>query len=196
MNDFIFYCKEGWQHIMSLDALDHLLFILALCAIYLAKDWKKLLILITAFTIGHSITLVLSAFDVIRINASLVEFLIPCTIIVTGIFNLLYKKLAAKKVQLNYWFALFFGLIHGLGYANTIRFMLAKDQAIASCLFGFNVGLEIGQLVIVATILLLAFLFVGVLKVKQQWWVYGLSILAIIIASIIAIARIAELFGN
>jgi HupE / UreJ protein len=183
MNDFVFYCKEGWQHIMSVDALDHLLFILALCAIYLAKDWKKLLLLITAFTIGHSITLVLSAFDVIRINASLVEFLIPCTIIVTGIFNLLYKKLAAKKVQLNYWFALFFGLIHGLGYANTIRFMLAKDQAIASCLFGFNVGLEIGQLVIVATILLLAFLFVGVLKVKQQWWVYGLSLLAITIAA-------------
>jgi HupE / UreJ protein len=182
MNDFIFYCKEGWQHIMSLDALDHVLFILALCAIYLAKDWKKLLVLITAFTIGHSITLVLSAFDVIRINASLVEILIPCTIIVTGIFNLWYKKLAVKKVQLNYWFALFFGLIHGLGYANTIRFMLAKDQAIASCLLGFNVGLEIGQLVVVATILLLAYLFVGVLKVKQQWWVYGLSMLAIIVA--------------
>jgi hypothetical protein len=182
MNDFIFYCKEGWQHIMSLDALDHVLFILALCATYLAKDWKKLLVLITAFTIGHSITLVLSAFDVIRINASLVEILIPCTIIVTGIFNLWYKKLAVKKVQLNYWFALFFGLIHGLGYANTIRFMLAKDQAIASCLFGFNVGLEIGQLVVVATILLLAYLFVGVLKVKQQWWVYGLSMLAIIVA--------------
>jgi HupE / UreJ protein len=196
MNDFIFYCKEGWQHIMSVDALDHLLFILALCAIYLAKDWKKLLILITAFTIGHSITLVLSAFDIIRVNSNLVEFLIPCTIIVTGIFNLFYAKRSIKNIQLNYVLALFFGLIHGLGFANTIRFMLAKDQAIASCLFGFNVGLEIGQIVVVTCILGLAYLFVGVLKVKQQWWVYGLSLLAITIASIITISRITELLGN
>lgn len=183
MNDFIFYCKEGWQHIMSFDALDHLLFILTLCAIYLAKDWKKLLVLVTAFTIGHSITLALSAFDVIKINSSLVEFLIPCTIIITSVFNLFYKKMDLQKMQFNYFFALFFGLIHGLGFANTIRFMLAKDQAIGICLFGFNVGLELGQIVVVSVILMLSYLFVQILKVKQLWWVYFLSLVAIIFAA-------------
>lgn len=183
MEDFIFYCKEGWQHIISVDALDHLLFILALCAIYLAKDWKRVLVLVTAFTIGHSITLVLSVLDVIKINEQLVEFLIPCTIIITGIYNLFYKKVQEQKVQINYFFALFFGLIHGLGFANTIRFMLAKDQSIGTCLFGFNVGLEIGQIVIVSLILFCAYVFVQVLKIKQQWWIYALSIIAIIMAA-------------
>ena len=183
MQDFIFYCKEGWQHIISVDALDHLLFILALCAIYLAKDWKRVLVLVTAFTIGHSITLVLSVLDVIKINEQLVEFLIPCTIIITGIYNLFYKKVQEQKVQINYFFALFFGLIHGLGFANTIRFMLAKDQSIGTCLFGFNVGLEIGQIVIVSLILFCAYVFVQVLKIKQQWWIYALSIIAIIMAA-------------
>jgi HupE / UreJ protein len=189
MNDFIFYVKEGWHHIISIDALDHLLFILALCAIYLIADWKKLLVLITAFTIGHSITLALSAFDIIRINASLVEVLIPCTIIVTGIFNLFYAKRSIKNIQLHYLLALFFGLIHGLGFANTIRFMLAKDQKIAGSLFGFNVGLEIGQIVVVATILLLSYLFVTALKAKQKWWVYGLSFIAMIVALKLVLER-------
>lgn len=183
MNDFIFYCKEGWQHIISINALDHLLFILALCAIYLVKDWKRVLVLITAFTIGHSITLVLSVLDVIRINEHLVEFLIPCTIIITGIFNLFCKKVDVNKMQLNYLLALLFGLIHGLGFANTIRFMLAKDQNIGVCLFGFNVGLEIGQIVVVSVILFFAYLFVGLLKLKQHWWIYGLNIIAILLAA-------------
>jgi hypothetical protein len=183
MNDFIFYCKEGWQHIVSVDALDHLLFILALCAIYLVKDWKRVLVLITAFTIGHSITLVFSVLNIIKINNHLVEFLIPCTIIITGIFNLFFKKIKENKIQLNYGFALFFGFVHGLGFANTIRFMLAKDQNIGVCLFGFNIGLEIGQIVMVSIILFTAYLFVQVLKLKQIWWVYGLSILAIVMAA-------------
>lgn len=193
MNDFIFYCKEGWQHIISIDALDHVLFILALCAIYLAKDWKRVLVLITAFTIGHSVTLVLSAFDMIKINSSLVEFLIPCTIIVTGIYNLFYKKFNEQKVQINYSFALFFGLVHGLGFANTIRFMLAKDQAIGSCLFGFNIGLELGQILVVSIILLLSYLFVHILKIKQQFWIYGLSIFVVVIATKFAWERFLQL---
>lgn len=189
MNDLSFYFKEGWHHIISLDALDHQLFILALCAIYLLKDWRQVLVLVTAFTIGHSLTLALSIYDVIHINDKLVEFLIPCTIIITAIYNLTIKKYEEKDIKLNYLFALFFGLIHGLGFANTIRFMLAKDQTIGWSLFGFNIGLEAGQIIVVTSILTVSYLVVTVLKLKQRWWVYCLSIIAIIIATKFAFER-------
>jgi HupE / UreJ protein len=175
MNDLAFYFIEGWQHIISTSALDHQLFIIALVAIYLLKDFKKVLVLVTAFTIGHSLTLALSVYNVVHINEKLVEFLIPCTIIITSIFNVLQKDVSQKTVRLNYFFALFFGLIHGLGFANTIRFMLAKDQTIGWSLFGFNVGLEVGQIVIVSIILAVSYVLVDVAKLKQKWWVYILS---------------------
>ena len=190
MNDLAFYFKEGWQHIISFDALDHQLFILALCAIYLVKDWRKMLVLVTAFTIGHSLTLSLSVYDVIRIQNKWVEFLIPCTIIFTAVYNLILKNYEQKNIKLNYFLALFFGFIHGLGFANTIRFMLAKDQTIGWSLFGFNIGLEIGQMIVVATILLLSYLGVNIFNLKQKWWVYCLSIIAIIIAFKFAIERL------
>jgi hypothetical protein len=190
MNDLAFYFKEGWQHIISTSALDHQLFILALTAIYLLKDFKKVLILVTAFTIGHSLTLALSVYNLVRINDQLVEFLIPCTIIITSLFNVLQKDVSQKAVRLNYLFALFFGLIHGLGFANTIRFMLAKDQTIGWSLFGFNIGLEVGQLVIVSIILALSYLLVDIAKLKQKWWVYALSAITITWAVKFALERI------
>ncbi len=190
MFDNTFYIKEGWHHIISLDALDHQLFILALCAIYLLKDWKKVLVLITAFTIGHSLTLALSVFDVLRININWVEFLIPCTIIGTAIFNFFQTDFAKKNLKLNYFLALFFGFIHGLGFANTIRFMIAKDQTIGWSLFGFNVGLEVGQIFVVAFILILSFLFVNVFKLKQRWWAIGVSCVALGWAIYFALNRV------
>ena len=113
------------------------------------QNWKQVLVLVTAFTIGHSLTLALSVYDVIRFNEKWVEFLIPCTIITTAVFNLLLKDFEPKSLRLNYFLALFFGLIHGMGFANTIRFMLAKDQGIAAPLLSFNIGLEAGQIVVV-----------------------------------------------
>ena len=102
MNDLAFYFKEGWHHIISLNALDHQLFIVALSAIYILKDWKKVLILITAFTVGHSVTLALSIYDVIRANENWVEFLIPNTIIITAIFNFFVKEiLSINTYKLN-----------------------------------------------------------------------------------------------
>jgi hypothetical protein len=190
MNDLAFYFKEGWQHIISLDALDHQLFIVALAAIYTLKDWRKVLVLVTAFTIGHSITLALSVYDVIRANDTWVEFLIPCTIVITAAFNFFQKNITQKKVKLNYVFALFFGLIHGLGFANTIRFMLAKDQKIGWSLFGFNMGLELGQVVIVSIILLLSYLIISVVKIKQAYWIYLLSTITFIWAVKFALERI------
>lgn len=190
MSDLAFYFREGWQHIISLDALDHQLFVVALAAIYTLKEWRKVLILVTAFTIGHSVTLVLSAHNLISINNKWVEFLIPCTILITAGYNFFQKSNHQKNIQLNYFFALFFGLIHGMGFANTIRFMLAKDQTISWGLFGFNIGLEAGQIVIVSTILLMSYLVVNTLKVPQKWWVFILSAITFTWAVKFAMERI------
>ena len=105
MQDFGFYFGPGWKHIIGKDALDHQLFIAALAAIYLLKDWKQVLILVTAFTIGHSLTLALSVFDVIRFNSKWVEFLIPVTIVITAISNLFQKKFTPKSIRINYFLA-------------------------------------------------------------------------------------------
>lgn len=175
MNDFTFYFDLGWHHIISWDATDHLLFILVLSSIYLIENWKQVLILVTAFTIGHSLTLALSVYDILRINSNWVEFLIPVTIIATAIFNLVQKNFNPSSQRLNYFLALFFGLIHGLGFANTIRFMLAKAESIGLPLFSFNLGLEAGQILVVSFILLTSFALVNKAGLKRKWWVRILS---------------------
>ncbi|MBI5856741.1 MAG: HupE/UreJ family protein [Sphingobacteriales bacterium] len=175
MSDFRFYFGLGWEHIMNREALDHLLFITALATIYLLKDWKQVLILVTAFTIGHSLTLVLSVLDMIRFPSNWVEFLIPCTIVITAFSNLFQKKFTPKSIRINYFLALFFGLIHGMGFANAIRFMLAKDQSLGWGLFDFNVGLEAGQIVVVTVILLLAWAIVTLFRINRRDWVLFLS---------------------
>jgi hypothetical protein len=180
MNDFTLYFKTGWHHIIGWDALDHILFIVALTSIYLAENWKQVLVLVTAFTIGHSITLALSVYNIVQVNERLVEFLIPCTISATCVYNLLVKDFNRKSLRLNYIFALLFGLIHGLGFANTIRFMLAGNQQIGLPLLSFNLGLEVGQILIVCCLLLLSYIFVTHLKFGRPWWVRGLSGIALV----------------
>jgi hypothetical protein len=175
MSDFVFYFSLGWHHIISADALDHQLFILALASVYTFKNIRQVLILVTAFTIGHSLTLALSVLDVIRFSSKWVEFLIPCTIFITAIGNLLQADKKDGSRQLNYYLALGFGLIHGMGFANAIRIMLAKDQSIGWGLFGFNVGLEAGQIFVVAIILIFAALFLNYLKVRRRDWIFFLS---------------------
>jgi hypothetical protein len=175
MQDFTFYFTLGWHHIISWNALDHLLFVLALTVIYLLTNWKQVLVLVTAFTIGHSVTLALSVYNIIKVSEVLVEFLIPCTIIATALFNFMQKDFTPKSLRLNYFLALFFGLIHGLGFANTIRFLLAKNQTMGWSLFSFNLGLEAGQIIVVLCILLLSFILVNKLSVKRKWWVWILS---------------------
>ena len=189
MSDFPFYFRFGWQHIISHDALDHQLFILALAAIYIIKDWKQVLILITAFTIGHSLTLFLSVKEIITISSKWVEFLIPCTIVFTAITNLFQKKFTPKTIRINYFLALFFGLIHGLGFANNIRLALASDQSLGWGLFGFNLGLEAGQIIVVLIILLISFIVVNIIKVNRRDWVIFASACAFSIALVTAIER-------
>ncbi len=190
MGDLTFYLKTGWEHIISWSAADHLLFILALAAIYLPENRKQVLILVTAFTIGHSLTLALSVYKLVSISSKWVEFLIPCTIMVTAVFNLAQKNFSNRSLQLNYLLALVFGLVHGLGFAAAIRFMLAGSQTLLVPLLGFNIGLELGQLVVMAAILLLAYIVVNKLHCRRQWWVWALSITAFVWAGYMAIQRL------
>lgn len=189
MTDFLFYLQLGWEHIISSDALDHQLFILALVAIFSFKDAKKVLILVTAFTIGHSVTLALSAFDIIRFPSNWIEFLIPCTIVFTALDNLIFSKNQEQLIKLNYFLALFFGLIHGMGFANSVRMMLAQEQSITMPLFGFNVGLEIGQIAVVIIVLSLFFLLSTFLKLQKKHWIIIVSIPILLFSLKMAIER-------
>jgi hypothetical protein len=175
MSDFAFYFGLGWHHIISADALDHQLFILALAAVYTFDDLKKVLILITAFTIGHSLTLALSVLDIIRFPGDWVEFLIPCTIFITALNNVVQINKRGFSTRVNYYLALFFGLIHGMGFANSVRIMLAADQTIGMGLFGFNLGLEAGQILVVAVILIFAYIFISLGRIQRRDWIFFLS---------------------
>jgi len=190
MQDFLFYLQLGWEHIVSLDALDHQLFILALVAIFSLNDFKKVLILVTAFTIGHSLTLVMSALDVFRVPSHWVEFLIPCTIVFTALDNIIFSKNEKRLIFLNYFLALIFGLIHGMGFANSVRLMLSSEQEILLPLFGFNVGLELGQIIVVTITLLIHYIFIKYLKLSNKIWILIVSIPILFFALKMALERV------
>src|SRR5215210_6363755 len=192
MNDIVFYFTLGWQHIISFDALDHQLFILALIVLYTLQEWKHVFILITAFTLGHFITLALSTLHIVTVPSNLVEFLIPCTIFITAAANIIKPANGLKRVQLNYLTAIFFGLIHGLGFANALQFMLARDQSLGWSLLSFNLGLEAGQVAVVIFLLLLAHLFIFYLKVKRRYWIVIISSVVLLVS----IKMIIERFPN
>jgi hypothetical protein len=179
MEDFVFYFKLGWHHIISVDAFDHLFFIMALTSIYLLKDVKQVLFLVSAFTIGHAISLSLSVLNLVKINSALVEFLIPISIIVTAEIQFVKSLHHKAPFRFKYVFALLFGLLHGLGFANTIRFIMAESQQIALPLLSFNIGLEIGQFLIVLLLLLFAHIFVTILGMSQKWWIRLLNTIAL-----------------
>ncbi|GAB3018387.1 HupE/UreJ family protein [uncultured Cyclobacterium sp.] len=176
MNQFQLYFNLGIQHILDLKGFDHILFVLALAVVYMIKDWGRILVLVTAFTIGHSLTLALATLNVIRVNTDLVEFLIPVTIAITALVNVFKPKSSSGRgVQVNYLFALCFGLIHGLGFSNYLRTLLGKEQSIFTPLLAFNLGLEVGQVVIVVLFLLASTLITGIFRVNRKEWVLVIS---------------------
>ena len=161
MDEMGIYLHLGFRHIMDWEAWDHILFVLVLTIRYQWTDWKKLLVLITAFTIGHSITLALSTLNWLNFPSSIIEFLIPVTILCTAISNFWVKNFDFKsKYPLIYFLALFFGLIHGLGFSTYLKSLLGKEESILLPLFTFNLGLEIGQLLIVSIILILSLIHI------------------------------------
>lgn len=190
MQDFMLYLKLGWEHIVSLDALDHQLFVLVLMAIFVFKDWKKILWVVTAFTIGHSITLALSVFDILRAPAKWVEFLIPLTIVITALDNILMRNKPQNLMKMNYYLALFFGLVHGMGFANTARMMMSKEESIFVPLLGFNIGLEVGQIAVVIVIMILHFVMLTLFKVNKKEWVMFVSSAVFALALKMALERI------
>lgn len=172
METFRLFFEIGVKHILDVHGSDHILFVIALTAIYTMRDWKKVLILITAFTVGHSITLALASYRVINVNSELIEFLIPVTIFITAVANMFRKKGYARsmKTQLNYYLALFFGLIHGLGFSNYLRSLLGKDESIVTQLLAFNLGLEVGQIVVVVIFLIVSLIFIDLFGVSRRDW--------------------------
>jgi HupE / UreJ protein len=171
MSEFSLYFGLGKEHILDyINGYDHILFVLALCAVYSVHDWKKILILVTAFTIGHSITLALATLEIISVKGELIEFFIPLTIFITAVSNLFRpeKTIDKSNVQVNYIFALFFGLIHGLGFSNFLRSLLGKDHSIISQLLAFNLGLELGQIIVVALFLAVSFILIDLVNVSRR----------------------------
>lgn len=192
MSIFKLYLSLGFEHIADFAGYDHILFILTLCAVYKLSQWKKLLVLITAFTIGHSITLALGVLNIISIPSALIEFLIALTIFITAVTNFFQANNAVNSVMHNvkYVLILFFGLIHGLGFSNYLHSFFGQEDSIVMPLFAFNVGIELGQLIIVSTIMTIFTLFYRFTKVNYKATSYFLSIIALIISSYLMYERI------
>jgi hypothetical protein len=189
MQDFTFYFQLGTEHILTPDAIDHILFVTALCLRYLWKDWKKVVVLVTAFTIGHSLTLALSALNYIHVNAQWIEFFIPLTIAATCVNNIVQHNTEQKTpLPLIYFFALFFGLIHGLAFAGQFLSLEGKQGLIAH-LLAFNLGIEAAQLLIVLIVLLLSYLVVHIIKLPRLLWLRGASALILIVSLFWAFKR-------
>lgn len=194
MDEIGMYLHLGFRHIIDWSAWDHILFVLVLTIRYQWTDWKKLLVLVTAFTIGHSVTLALSTLNWLNFPSAVIEFLIPVTILLTAISNFWVKSFDFKsKYPLIYFLALFFGLIHGLGFSTYLKSLLGKEESILGPLFTFNLGLELGQLLIVSIILIISFIFVSVLKVKRVRYLQLGSVVAIAFSLNMVLDRIVPL---
>lgn len=182
MQDFKLYFGIGIEHILNPEALDHILFVAALCLRYLMKDWKKVVVLVTAFTIGHSVTLALSALGWVHFATRWVEFLIPLTIVATALNNLAQRAHRVEhpsRLPVIYFFALFFGLIHGLAFANSLLSLVGRNGLVLP-LLAFNLGIETAQLIVVAAILVISFIFVQMMRIRRIWWIRGASALVLL----------------
>ncbi|MEY2949708.1 MAG: hypothetical protein RLZZ248_909 [Bacteroidota bacterium] len=171
-SEFSIYLGLGFDHILDINGYDHILFVIALCAIYQISEWKKVAILATSFTFGHSVTLALSALDLVSVDSALIEFLIPLTILLTALYNVYNRRSSYVSISIKYSLAVFFGLIHGMGFSNFFRSAAIPgiDEGFITQLLAFNLGVELGQLIIIAFILGLTYVFLEIIKVKVREW--------------------------
>lgn len=191
MNEFYIWFSTGFAHILDWQGYDHILYIMVLCVVFSNTDWKQLLTLITAFTIGHSLTLAISVCNILVIKQSYIEVFIPLTILITAALNILslkQEKLNAKAI--NYLLALFFGFIHGMGFSYLLKSMLSKTESVLLPLLSFNLGLEIGQLVIVVFMTILSTFLFTFTSLKKTPWVIIISSIVFITALLIFIQRL------
>jgi len=188
MHPFEFYLKLGFDHIANLNGYDHILFLVVLCAVYQINQWRNILILVTAFTIGHSITLFIVSLDFFSIPSRIIKLLIPITILITSLQNVINIKQIENSSRMgkNYFMALFFGLIHGMDFSNYFKALIMSPDEIVIPLLGFNIGIELGQLLIVLFIVLISFIFLNIIKIKHLKWnlfisgaAFGISLISI-----------------
>ena len=172
MSEFEVYLKLGFNHISSLSAYDHIVFIVALCSVYRLKEWRQILMLVTAFTIGHSVTLAVSTMGIVLVPTDIIEFLIPVTILFTCLGNVARRpeKSDPRRVNAGYLLTLFFGLIHGMGFSNYLRALLGEEESILLPLFSFNIGLELGQLLVVSVVLASAAVLIRISRADYRAW--------------------------
>ena len=172
MHSISLYVQLGIGHIADIAGFDHILFLIALCAVHKLEQWRSLLVLVTAFTVGHSVTLALASLSVIVVASDVIEFLIPVTILVTAINNLFAHTDSAKAqvIGREYVMALFFGFIHGMGFSNYFRALLMDDSSIFVPLLGFNLGIEIAQLSFVLAIVGFVYLLTNLVGIRHRDW--------------------------
>lgn len=179
MSDFWLYFNLGFHHVLDWKAYDHILFLIVLCAAYSFSSWKKLLILVTLFTLGHSLSLLLASYNVVSVSGKVIEFLIPITILVVAIFNLFTagKEKTMEKMRVLYIATIFFGLIHGLGFASFFKELNTTNEFVP--LLELALGIEAAQIIVVIGILIIAFIFQTVFRFNKRDWVLVVSSLVI-----------------
>ncbi len=176
MSDFLFNLKYGLNHVLDINGYDHVLFLMVLAVPYLFKDWKRVLVLVSLFTLGHTLSLVLAAYDYVSINGSKVEFLIPVTILIAAVFNIYTGgEQKHKLISLLFFAALFFGIIHGLGFAREFTMVFGDEENKPLALLAFALGIELAQVIVVFVILFLGFLCQTIFRLSKRDWVLVLS---------------------
>jgi len=177
MSDFWFNVGYGLNHVLDINGYDHVLFLMVLAVPYAFKDWRPVLILVSLFTLGHTLSLVLAAYGVVKVNATLVEFLIPVTILVTAVYNVFKagKPVKPKNINLLMFTSMFFGLIHGLGFAREFRMFIGLAEEKLVPLIEFALGIELAQVIVVFVVLFLGFLFQTLFRFSKRDWILVLS---------------------
>ena len=168
MDEFEFYLNLGLKHVLDWKAYDHVLFLIVLTIYYSFKEWKNVIWVVTAFTIGHTLSLILSAYDLVYVKMEIIEFLIPLTIFVTAWYNILINKKASKNILFTSIASMAFGLIHGFGFSSYFKIMVDDTEDKIFPLIEFAIGIEIAQLLIVMFILSLNFIVLGLLKRQKR----------------------------
>ncbi len=177
IENFWFNVEYGMNHVLDINAYDHVLFLIVLTIPYIFKDWKRVLLLVSVFTIGHTLSLTLAAYGTISVSSNLVEFLIPVTILIIALFNVFTAGKGAQKEKIGVLFisTLFFGLIHGLGFAREFRMFVGSSDSKLAPLLEFALGIEIAQIIIVFLVLFLGFLFQTVFRFSKRDWIMVVS---------------------
>ncbi|APU68309.1 HupE/UreJ family protein [Christiangramia flava] len=181
MSQFWLYLQLGLEHVLDWNAYDHILFLVALVASYSFSSWKQVLGLVSLFTLGHTLALFLSTYGIVKVDTAYVEFLIPVTIIVTALYDIFTagKKLKNQNINLLYFTTVFFGLIHGLGFSSYFKMIAASSDSKLAPLLEFALGIELAQLIVVLSVLILAFILQNILNISKRDWILVVSSIVI-----------------